>query len=50
MEVPTIVEKIVEKVVQVPQIIEVEKVIEKVIPKIEYRNAKEVVNHVETVH
>lgn len=47
VEVPVIVEKIVEKIVQVPQIIEVEKIIEKIVPVIEYRNAKEVENHIE---
>jgi hypothetical protein len=35
-----VVEKIVERVVQVPQIIEVEKIVEKIVTVIEYRNAK----------
>ena len=43
-------EKIVEKRVEVPQIIEVEKVVEKIVPKIEYRNAKEIFNHIEVEH
>lgn len=45
-----VVEKIVEKIVQVPQIIEVEKIVEKIVPQIEYRNAKEVENHIEVRH
>ena len=50
VEVPVVVEKIVEKIVQVPQIIEVEKIDEKIVVQIEYRNAKEVENHIETRH
>lgn len=30
-----------------PQVIEVEKIIEKIVPQIEYRNAKEIENHIE---
>ena len=43
------VEKVVEKVVTVPQIVEVEKVVEKVVKSVEYRNAREVINHVENI-
>lgn len=37
---PVIIEKIVEKIVEVPKIIEVEKIVEKIVKVVEYRNAK----------
>ena len=50
MEVPVFVEKIVEVIKEVPQIVEVEKIVEKIVPQIEYRNAREVQNHIEVQH
>lgn len=41
-------ETIVEKIVEVPKVIEVERIVEKIVPIIEYRNAKETENHIET--
>jgi len=40
IEVPYIIEKVVEKIVQVPQIVEVEKIVERIIKSVEYRNAR----------
>jgi len=40
----------VEKVVEIPKIIEVEKIVEKMVPIVEYRNAREVLNHIEVQH
>ena len=33
-----------------PKIIEVEKIVEKIVPVIEYRNAREIFNHIEVEH
>ena len=40
-------EKIIEKIVEVPQVIEVEKIVEKIVEKQVVINAKEVENHIE---
>ena len=39
-----------EKIVEIPKIIEVEKIIEKIVPVVEYRNAREIMNHIEIQH
>ena len=48
-EVERVVEKIVERVVEKPVLIEVEKIVEKIVNTVEYKKAKETVNHVEQV-
>lgn len=47
VEVPVFIETIVEKIVEIPKVIEVEKIVEKIVPVVEYRNAKETENHIE---
>lgn len=44
---PVIVEKIVEKIIRVPEIVEVERIVEKVVKEIEVITAKETDNHIE---
>ena len=39
-------EKIVEKIVKVPEIVEVEKIVEKIVKEVEVVTAKEVDNHI----
>lgn len=49
MPVEVIVEKVVEKIVQVPQIVEVEKRNDVLVTQIEVQNAREVINHIQKV-